>query len=342
MPVMQNEKGFIGLPVLMAIVLGLMIVGGGAYYVTHRTAAPAADSLAAMPTPGGAPLSVDFVATSRAAIDLIDFGDGKTVSSEGVQNEMEYDSWDCTAAGPASPCRIRHLYSAPGTYTATIYDSQKSDLGSATITLAGTDPAKPSATIDQSSLGNKANTGSSIVLGGSYSGTTAIMVTVTRAAYGPNLPAHLEYSFGSGSPDLQESKGRWTATLPKSDSGNAPLANGTYTVAVHDNSNGTDSGDNPILTTGTLMMIAPAHQYASFNAAPDSGSAPLDVAFYSMFAPASSTVDFGDGTSASDWGPTGGGDASLSLSHTYTKPGVYTATLTSDNGTATVKITVSK
>lgn len=32
---MHNQRGFVGVSVLIAIVLGLIVVGGGAYYVTH-------------------------------------------------------------------------------------------------------------------------------------------------------------------------------------------------------------------------------------------------------------------------------------------------------------------
>ncbi len=35
---MSNQKGFIGFGILIAIVLGLLVVGGGAYYVTHQSA----------------------------------------------------------------------------------------------------------------------------------------------------------------------------------------------------------------------------------------------------------------------------------------------------------------
>lgn len=34
---MKNQKGLVGLPVLIWIVLGLIVVGGGAYYVMHQT-----------------------------------------------------------------------------------------------------------------------------------------------------------------------------------------------------------------------------------------------------------------------------------------------------------------
>lgn len=34
---MQNERGFVSAAVLIAIVIGLIVVGGGAYYVTHQT-----------------------------------------------------------------------------------------------------------------------------------------------------------------------------------------------------------------------------------------------------------------------------------------------------------------
>lgn len=37
---MKNQKGFIGLPVLIAIILGIVILGGGAYLVTHQNATP--------------------------------------------------------------------------------------------------------------------------------------------------------------------------------------------------------------------------------------------------------------------------------------------------------------
>lgn len=36
---MQNKRGFIGLPILIAIVVGLIVVGGGTYFLTHQNSA---------------------------------------------------------------------------------------------------------------------------------------------------------------------------------------------------------------------------------------------------------------------------------------------------------------
>ena len=38
------QKGFIGLGALIAIVLGLIVIGGGAYYVIHQNTSPATQS----------------------------------------------------------------------------------------------------------------------------------------------------------------------------------------------------------------------------------------------------------------------------------------------------------
>ena len=37
---MQSNKGFIGLGAIIAIVVGLIVVGGGAYYIGHQNATP--------------------------------------------------------------------------------------------------------------------------------------------------------------------------------------------------------------------------------------------------------------------------------------------------------------
>lgn len=52
---MQNKRGFIGLPVLIWIVLGLIVVGGGAYYIVHQqtpsqTALDNFDNVQTLPT----------------------------------------------------------------------------------------------------------------------------------------------------------------------------------------------------------------------------------------------------------------------------------------------------
>lgn len=52
---MQNQRGFIGLPVLIAILLGIVVLGGGAYYVVQQqtptqTASDNLDNLQTLPT----------------------------------------------------------------------------------------------------------------------------------------------------------------------------------------------------------------------------------------------------------------------------------------------------
>lgn len=57
----NSQKGFVGLPVLIMIVLGLVIVGGGAYFVVHQQSQPKANQ----PTTSATPSTVSTTDTSN-------------------------------------------------------------------------------------------------------------------------------------------------------------------------------------------------------------------------------------------------------------------------------------
>jgi len=164
---MQNQRGFIGVGFLIAILIGVAVLGGGAYYVVNQqapsqtakenfdsvqtlpttnnqtqqiqptTKTPAqtqtslSETFAATPTSGTAPLTVRFTQT---ALDdwraYIDYGDGT-----GCGTERPNDSENCS--------KFTHTYTVPGTYVATLKSLTGTDgasrppFGPVTITVKG-------------------------------------------------------------------------------------------------------------------------------------------------------------------------------------------------------------
>lgn len=106
---------------------------------TQQTTGLPAETFVASVTSGNAPLAVTFtgIVTSADAgwcangcSDTLVFGDGSTASVPLPTSQNTYQNYS-----------IAHTYSAPGTYTATLYQGQQSGnrpVGTVTITVAGT------------------------------------------------------------------------------------------------------------------------------------------------------------------------------------------------------------
>jgi len=169
---MRLQRGFIGLPVLMAILLGLVALGGGAYYVIQQNATPQTpvyqdrtpalpatqattpatpaptpntaqtgvqntndDILTVGPVSGSAPLSVSFAVRKDVVKRYtIDFGDGTLIAGWELSCGLQF-------------CSKNYAYNAAGTYTAKFLEcSLRSDgscgegnriVKTATITVSG-------------------------------------------------------------------------------------------------------------------------------------------------------------------------------------------------------------
>lgn len=104
-------------------------------------------ALSATPTSGPAPLQVLFTAGLNNF--NIHFGDGTSATASN-NVDATYDNWSCDAAGPSSTCGIKHLYNIPGIYTATLYSTNGTQVGTATVTVGGTTPAAGPFTISVS------------------------------------------------------------------------------------------------------------------------------------------------------------------------------------------------
>ncbi|MDO8518468.1 MAG: hypothetical protein Q7S26_04240 [bacterium] len=75
---MQNQKGFIGLQVLIAILVGLVVLGGGAYYVVQQNtpSQTPSDNLQQLPTQVEQPLSKDSqlppsTSSSKSSVEIV-------------------------------------------------------------------------------------------------------------------------------------------------------------------------------------------------------------------------------------------------------------------------------
>ena len=136
---MNYQKGFIGLSLILAIVLGLAVLGGGAYLVTHKSVVQEvvplpyatttgqtvntpvqntqndAVTFFASPSSGTSPLRVTFSGFVDTKIYGeggygIDFGDGNIRADYGVVN--------CPSTSNKCGISVDYVYKKPGTYKA--------------------------------------------------------------------------------------------------------------------------------------------------------------------------------------------------------------------------------
>jgi PKD repeat protein len=143
-------------------------------------------------------------------------------------------------------------------------------------------------------------------------GTAPLTVNFTDTSTGS--PTSWAWTFGDG--------GTSTVRSPS----HTYTSNGTYTATLTaTNAQGSTSSSR------TITVTQPTAPTASFTASPTTGSAPLGVTFTdtSTGAPTSWAWDFGDG----------GTSTAQSPSHTYTDPGIYTATLTATNALGSTSTT---
>ncbi len=239
-------------------------------------------------------------------------------TDDGPMGQLTYE-WSFGDGESAFGRRAVHRYLEPGTYEATV-----------TVTDAGGNEA--SDTVQITVAAPPANVAPTVQASADPM-TGAAPLRVRLTAQGTDSDGdRMEYSwdFGDGSPAAAARNGVHTYTQP-----------GTYTatVTVTDEDGATGSAEVEIVVAGGAANTAPTVQAAADPAGP--GTAPMLVRFTSAARDADgdmvSTVwDFGDGVRA-------GGPVAV---HTYTTPGVHTATVTVTDpsgatGTATVQVTVA-
>jgi len=254
--------------------------------VTESEPAPTPEPLMAVLTPtpssGEVPLSISLTST-------------------GSTGDIATWSWEFGDGTSATGSNTNHIYSIPGTYSATlrIEDADGTfSLASATITALPSAPPEPPTAILSSSTA-AGNAPLAVIFDGAASTT-------------PNAPiAEYSWTFGDGSQATGETASHTYSTA------------GTYhtELTVTDSLGLTDTVDTPIIVLGTA--IPNEKPTAVITADQAEGSAPLLVSFDGT---QSSDPDgsisrydwnFGDGTTAT--GPT--------AQHTYIEPAVYTMTL---------------
>ena len=174
--------------------------------------------LSTLPSSGRAPLAVQFTLEnlnqSGSSAYTLDFGDGTP-------------GYISTAIGKDT---TSHTYTAPGTYSAKLAKNGQV-LGVSTIVVTSADSTQPKAIIDPRALITASN---NPTIYGTASNTSAVSFVV--------YPSGSNVVFSSGL--LSVSNGAWSGTVT------TPLANGTYTVSLHDES----VNPGQLLTTGTLTI----------------------------------------------------------------------------------------
>jgi PKD repeat protein len=212
-------------------------------------------------------------------------------------------SWDfgdgTTITSGQQGMGARHTYAAAGTYTATlcVYDSVRNDTActSQTITVNGNCPQ----------------------LGVTITGTDTICLFqrswVQYQAFASNGSGNLQYTWSSTLPLRFQSQNRVWA-----DYAGASPGNHSITVCITDGSGAT--GCDTIQLFASITNCPPMQ--LTIGAWPETTCVGRQVQFWDSLMNASGAIsyawDFGDGnTSTQPWGVT----------HSYTQPGTYTATL---------------
>lgn len=266
---MHNARGLVGIGALVAIVVGLAVLGGGVYFYfqnqiamtapvaevatstpqtqksyqnTAKTppVAPMTAVLTATPTSGPAPLTVRFAQTATDNQQaFIEYGDGTGCAVDGAGGE----SVNCSS-------KFVHVYTTPGVYVVKLHSSRtdaasRPPLGTVTITVTG-----PTATIDQSSL--TITNSSTPVITGTFSGNSLSDISVLVFTGQPPTVLTSEsgntifssgpvQTFINGQATTRSylSNGRYYIEVE-------PLYPGTYTVGVY--------SDKRLLTSGKLTV----------------------------------------------------------------------------------------
>ena len=179
--------------------------------------------------------------------------DFDATASSDFDGQVTSYNWDFGDGGTGSGATISHTYSSPGTYTATL--TVTDDDGATATSTRTIDVAQPNAPPAASFTATP--TSGTVPLNVAFDATGSIDGDGSIVAYA--------WTFGDGNAAI----------------GSAPshtyTAAGTYTVTltVTDNDGATAASTSTITATDP-ENVAPT---ASFTATPDSGTAPLEVAF---------------------------------------------------------------
>ncbi len=198
-----------------------------------------------------------------------------------------------------------HRYSSAGTYTVTLTASNS----------AGSGAVRKSSYVRVDAQKPVANFNSNVA-----SGTAPLSVTFTDASTG--TPTAWNWNFGDGTANS-------TVKNPTHQYSTA----GTYVVTL----TATNAAGSSTVTKPSYIKVAAATQQrpiAAFSGSPTSGKAPLKVTFTenSRGSPTSWAWNFGDGATSS----------TRNASHTYTKKGRFTVTLTVRNASGSNTKTASR
>jgi len=291
----------------------LLIVASAIMVVTFFPSSSQALSLtpsfefSATPVSGNAPLTVGFNATNvlpDVSTYYVSFGDG---------TEAKMEMLACAGGCAHNPMTTSHTYASPGTYTARLLFSAPCSSG-LNCTAVLTEAAMVTVTVTQGS-GN-----ADLYSVSPSSGEVPLTVTFSFVQSSPCSPYTLTWGDGSNSnyagppPNTAcqaviDYNAKATHTYTKA---------GTYTIRFQ------PQGMSAVTRTVTVRE---ADRDYGFAASRRSGDAPLGVDFTAYMADEQSgEVDFGDGTSANMRVSSGG--EKRTVSHTYNRPGTYTARLT--------------
>ena len=263
-------------------------------------------------SPSNNPPTSAFSASPTDGDAPLSVGFDATASSDFDGHVASYN-WDFGDGGTGSGATISHTYSSPGTYTAalTVTDDDGATATSTRTIHVAQPNAPPAASFTATPT----------------SGTVPLNVAfdATGSIDGDGSIVSYAWTFGDGNAAI----------------GSAPshsyTAAGTYTVTL----TVTDDDGATAQSTSTITATDPENvaPTASFTATPDSGTAPLEVAFN-----AGASADSDGEVSSYEWSFGDGNAASgVAPSHTFTTAGTYTVTLTvtdDDGATDTAQTTI--
>lgn len=284
---------------------------------TNLFAPPLVAQLSADPTSGQAPLSVQFdLSGSTGPIETytLSFGDGST-----------------PATGTELGIAVVHTYAEPGTYTATltVTGAQGQADDQVTIDVTAPPPSTPStATLEAEPVSGMVSNAGTLAVTFHYSAEAAPDLKITR----------WELSFGDDTDPLGDPVS--LLRIPETEAEHSydvrtGEAESTYTATfkVWDE----ESGASPAATDSVVITVqSPPPEVTDFTADPVTGPAQLVVTFaFTAQAGAGKslvkyTLESGDGWSLTEEGFSVLWNSTLERSetHTYEKPGTYTARVT--------------
>jgi PKD repeat protein len=296
----------------------------------------------ATPTTGTLPLAVTFSASGLPSNGSysVNFGDGSTEQLTVIACTNSYLNPSCSYG-------VSHTYSAPGTYTAKIYNNL-ADCSKNTCALASTiitvlpikqiDPQPVSVSFTATPTTGAAPLSVQYFMSGLNQGQSSGPYTL---------------NFGDGSATYS------TNTVGRDNTTHTYTAAGPYTATLSQNVQcGTTNSmpGNPIYCPQTITSVTitaaprqidPLPVSVSFTASPTTGSAPLTTTFNTTLpGNGSFGLDFGDGSSGVAFSASQCSSTYVAacvpgpVSHTYANAGTYTATLTNAQSHAVLSVVV--